>query len=462
MSRPPLVPLRPHKHATESILGYFLRIAKTNHFSNADECIKSYYPDSIRLTHSKMQQFSIAKFVTYLTGREIAICDDDFIGRFSDPCQHFTEDKLSISEKPSICTECIKQHGYIKSEWQYVLNSYCNEHQCSHINVCPHCEREFQWNVALLNLKCQRCGGKLTAPITAEPLYIINQKNKDGNERKHYQKQLLETAKRLVRPFDFMTTEISVSPIMINNWNALLELAALHIEQKLNIPSAYMLRDTEKANDKYTDFTQSLIVHGASLKDQEKPTSEKARDLLDNKALQKWFGLQECHIDLCLRLGLIKPVLKKNYVTPIYDYQDLRNMFSGLKILLNEGHSISNVANEAPSFWCDPRDIITGILTRKISIRFEHSSRPSFHGAWVDKSEALQYFDSRKTLLDNLLISEDIAYEVFAGPKNIWDKILQSDLETYTSNNSKKMVATKSLQLALSKLHFTKSDTINK
>jgi hypothetical protein len=462
MIRPPLVPLRPQKHVNESIIGYCLRIAKVNHFSNADECIKSYYPNSIRLTHSMMQQFSIAKFVTYLTGREIAICDNDFIGRFSDPCQHYNEDKLSISDKPSICTQCIKQHGYIKSEWQYVLNSYCNEHQCSHINVCPHCERELQWNVALLNLKCQRCGENLTSPATAEPLHIINQKNKDRNERKHYQKELLETAKLLVRPFDFMTTKISVRPVMIKNWNTLLELAALHIEQNLGIPDAYMLRDTENLNDKYTDFTLSLIVHGTSLRDQEKPTSEKARDLLDNKALEKWFGIQECHIYLCLSLELIKPVLKKNYVTPIYDYQDLRNIFSSLKVLRGEGHSISSVANEAPLFWCQPRDIITGILTRKISVRFKHPSRPSFHDAWIDRSEALQYFDSRRTLLNTQVISEDVAFEVFAGPKNIWDKMLQSDLETYPTNSSKKMVATKSLQNALSKLHLTKSDIVNK
>lgn len=456
MSRPPLVPLRPHKHTNESILGYCLRIANQNHFSNADECIKSYYPNSIRLTHSEIQQFSIAKFVTYLTGREIAICDDDFIGRFSDPCQHYTEDKLSISDKPSICTGCIKEHGYIKSEWQYVLNSYCDEHQCSHINVCPLCERELQWNVALLNLKCQRCGENLTSPITAEPLHIINQRNKDRNERKHYQKQLLETAKLLVRPFDFMTTKISVRPIMIKNWNTLLELAALHIEQNLGIPDAYMIRDIENANDTYTDFTQSLIIYGASLREQEKPTSEKARDLLDNKALQKWFGIQECHIDLCLSLEMIKPVLKKNYVTRIYDYQDLINMFSSLKVLEDEGHSISSVANEAPLFWCHPRDIETGILTRKISVRFKHPTRPSFHEAWVDRNEARQYFDSQQTLLKSGVIGEDIAFEVFAGSPSIWDKMLQTDLETYPTNSSKKMITTKSLQQALSKRHLKK------
>ncbi|MFQ3249119.1 MAG: hypothetical protein ACI9O6_000923 [Glaciecola sp.] len=460
MNRPPFVPIRPHKRENESVLGYLLRIAKVNHFLCADEFIKSYYPNSIKLAHSMNHQHSIAKFVAYVTGREVNHSEDEFIGRFSKSEQHYVEDKLSISEKPSICTECIKQDGYIKAEWQYVLNSYCKEHQRTHVNVCSHCQRELQWNVALLNLKCQRCGAKLNSKECPEPLHIIQQKNKSNLERKQYQEQLLKTAKTLVRPFDFMLTKIPVRPIMINNWCALIELAAQHIENKQDVANPYELRDSLDTACMYTDFTQSPLFHGATLREKEKLTTQFLRDLLDKNAIRRWFGLQECHIDLCLSLGLIKPVLKKNYVTPIYDYQDVKQIFAHLKILDDKGINISSAANEAPIFWCHPDNLITGILTRKISVRFEHPSQPSFENAWVDMNEARQYFDSCKTLLKKGVIGEDIAFEVFAGPKNKWDTLLQSELETYPTNSKKKMVVTKSLQQALTKYKSTKRDAL--
>jgi hypothetical protein len=58
------------------------------------------------------------------------------------------------SLQPRICPECIKEFGYIKSEWMNLNNLVCLKHNCLLVDYCRHCQQQLQWSISLLTNKC--------------------------------------------------------------------------------------------------------------------------------------------------------------------------------------------------------------------------------------------------------------------------------------------------------------------
>lgn len=47
--------------------------------------------------------------------------------------------------RPKICSECLRESGYIKKVWEFALVTACPLHKCLLLGVCPKCEEHISW-----------------------------------------------------------------------------------------------------------------------------------------------------------------------------------------------------------------------------------------------------------------------------------------------------------------------------
>lgn len=48
--------------------------------------------------------------------------------------------------RPRVCPQCLTQHGFCRSEWDFVLIVACPRHDCLLEDRCPVCDRALDWN----------------------------------------------------------------------------------------------------------------------------------------------------------------------------------------------------------------------------------------------------------------------------------------------------------------------------
>lgn len=450
----PILPFRPLPQRHENAMGYVIRLANANHFRNLTEFLKAYSVGKLSFQYNEL---SIAAYITLavrLTGHKLETSNFPIAGEWSEDPEFENSKRLTFSRKPCICPECIRENGYIKSAWQYTVASFCTVHKCSIINVCPSCRRELVWNTHLLNLKCQRCNRTLTSETIIEPPHISEMRAMTDEQKWRYAAKLRELAPTYMRPFDLMVKSIGKAPIMIDNWNALYTLIANHLQKKIEKPSAYLLRTT--ANAEYKDYIQSPLMRGMMGVSKRKPTNEECRNFMDGRALKHWFGLEPYHLQTCLDMKYAKVVFKTPYSnTLIYDFTDWQIMFRKFRVLQGEGTDITQVASEAPVFWCHEEEVVVGVLRGKIPVRFKNSEAPDFREAWVDRAAAHYYLRKQKTLRrGSVMTISQVCYALGVKGKEIRKLIKNGILKEYQTTSHIELVSIDSVDNIIETVDF--------
>ena len=458
-----LLPLRPTLHSDENVLGYIIRLAKTNHFDCISRMFTSYLLPSASVAYSKSTLEKNTLLAEKLIGRSLP-SDSVFVaGAFSGELAVQDSKRFSISRKPCICTECVRDEGFLKSEWQYTLNSFCEKHSCELINVCPKCNTELKWDVCLLNLQCHHCHSDLRSRVLTEtPAHIRMLSVVKNKEHCAMTEQLFDTAHKLMRPFDLMEKRITQSPKMLRNWNELFDSAARIIADKAVIPSAYEFLTGNADKSLFKEYVVSPLSQGMRSALKRSPTDEDCRNFMNNKGLYKWFGLLPYHMDCCVRMSYVKVVFKKEYCgSLIYDFRDWQRILSKFRPLDNVGAHIKSVEVEAPVFWCHEEEVVVGILRGKIPVRFANPTMPNFSEAWVDRKATHKYLRKQQTLLKEPLVTSRQAMLVLGNQKGaLKEMIRNNDLRTHRSSPRESFVCIDSLQQQVNSGNFPNRDKI--
>lgn len=51
-------------------------------------------------------------------------------------------------KNPAICPHCLKEDGYLRSDWDLRLVTTCTRHKVQLIDTCPSCKKKLTWNRA--------------------------------------------------------------------------------------------------------------------------------------------------------------------------------------------------------------------------------------------------------------------------------------------------------------------------
>lgn len=444
-----LLPLRPIMHNGENVLGYIVRLAKTNHFDCISRMLTFYLLPPASTAYSASTLDKNTNLAERLVGRNLNDVRDLVAGEFSNESVVRDSKRFSISRKPCICSECVREEGIVKSEWQYTPNSFCENHGCEHINVCPSCNAELKWDVCLLNLKCYKCHYDLRSKALREaPAHLKKLRGLSGEQRRAFTEQLFDTAYKLMRPFDLMEKRITQSPKMQGNWNELYEHAARVLTGKEVIPSAYEFLTGNADRDQFKEYIGSPLAQGMRSALKRSPSDEDCRNFMNNESLYKWFGLLPYHMDCCVSMKYVRVVFKKEYCgSLIYDFRDLQRMFSKFRPLEHNGTHIKEVEAEAPVFWCHEEEVVVGILRGKIPVRFNNPTMPNFNEAWIDRKAAHKYLRKQQTLLKETLVTSRQAMLALGNQKDAVKELKRSnELKIHRTSSRESFIFTESLK----------------
>ncbi|ARP00900.1 hypothetical protein K08M3_40600 [Vibrio alginolyticus] len=212
------LPCRPRPQLGESLAGYTTRLASVNCWTSAkglakDMCCK---PFAILLRNSD----KLRQELDSLTGHsdELYVCDTRHPLLLRDNERSF---KYVTLLKPRICPDCISEHGIHYAVWQIAGLGYCEKHQYKLIHRCPACLHDLEWNEALLENKCDKCGEKFRGLQQRLPDYIYRLGALAKSKRIDAYADLLLAAQRGLRPFDSIFDEKEHIPESIDWEDAL-------------------------------------------------------------------------------------------------------------------------------------------------------------------------------------------------------------------------------------------------
>ena len=171
----------PAPHATESMLGYVLRISETNGYDTPWHVLSTA---GIQRDHSYTAGFPARKLaaalglaVTALDGLAYARSDGNagyqLLGQELGRSQRTLPLRLTA---PKICVQCVEEHGFIDAFWDLAAAFACPVHRREALRHCPACEQKLKW--ARPGLLTCRCGASLaeveTAPVPDEVASLMD------------------------------------------------------------------------------------------------------------------------------------------------------------------------------------------------------------------------------------------------------------------------------------------------
>lgn len=149
MQSEPSFPLRDTVRPGESGQGYVLRMATDNRLRGLP-FVKSGLGRSRFHTLDADDASRISKWFGAPQGEL-----EDALGRisrdaakrgFSYAGQEIGRSYFLNRGRPRVCPKCLSQHGFCRSEWDFVLVVACPRHECLLEDRCPVCDRALDWN----------------------------------------------------------------------------------------------------------------------------------------------------------------------------------------------------------------------------------------------------------------------------------------------------------------------------
>ena len=438
-----LITARPYLKEGESLIGYVIRLARLNMYSNVQQFIKEWASLKIVANATTGQQHRLAAFVSEITGHNICFDESSLYGRFTTLVGAVANQ--SFSHKPSICPKCIEELQYIKAQWQFLPASFCEKHQCGHINICPTCKRQLKWNVHLLNLQCQMCDANLTSPeLLKEPIHIS--RLDDTN----YVNNLVKTSASMLRPNDFMQKKLVKSQILYANWNSIFEATAIKMESsELGLsPYGRLFSNQERQHDTAPEFMVSPLKSAFKKAIGKELDNNFSRYLVSKRVVTEVTGISNEALDYLMKNNVLMQVFKIpicfNY---IFDIRDIAKLIKNAKSLKGKGKNHKVFVEQISPFYSDAWKVSIGVLQGKIKIQFDDPIEPHFDNADIDESDALSFvYQYCQVETSTSIPYKQVAQILDKSPEQIIALYKNKKLDGLRSNNTNLFVCRKSLK----------------
>jgi len=216
----------PLNHSTTEQPGFHLvKLAKLHGYQSAKDMLKAYdfrFPKKIG--RELIQYNHIISSLNY----DAQVIDNANEIEF-DAERYF---KSMVHPNVQVCPQCLIE-GKAPFEHRYVMNTHCHEHSCLLIDTCKHCQSKLEWDVSLVDVKCNKCGKTLESASEALPTLQLYLSVLDDKKIRPFLHDLSLAASHILRPLDAMPENIST--IYINSWSELFNSAfeLLTIEKKV-------------------------------------------------------------------------------------------------------------------------------------------------------------------------------------------------------------------------------------
>lgn len=438
-----LITARPYLKEGENLIGYVIRLARLNMYSNVQQFVKEWTSLKVVVNATIGQQQRLATFVSEITGHSICFDESSFYGRFTNLSEAVTNQ--SFSHKPSICPACIEELHYIKAEWQFLPASFCKEHQCGHINICPNCKRELKWNVHLLDLHCQMCDANLTSPSTSkEPIHIS--RLDDFN----YVTKLVSTSTSLLRPNDFMQKKYVKSQILNANWNDIFEAAAFKLESgELGLsPYAKLFSNSKRQHDNAPEFMVSPLNSAFKKAKGKELDNNISRYLVSKRVVTEITGISKEALNYLIEHDVLTHIFQKPVCFDyIFDIRDVAVLIKNVRYLRGKGKNFKAFVEQMSPFYSDAWKLSVGVLQGKIKIKFDDPEQPHFDHADIDRADAISFTRQYCTAETSTSIPyKQVARILDKTPEQIIVLYENNKLNGLLSNNKNLFVCRKSLK----------------
>jgi hypothetical protein len=158
----PLLVRHPAPNATESLLGYVLRVSEGNGYSSpwSIYCLAGMKSNETRASGVNLEK--LARITNWPQGKLDAIAYSAPHGqpRWARLLGHpVLPQDLSLT-RPRFCPRCVREKGFLEAHWDLALMVACPVHQCLLAASCPQCGHHLRWFRHGL-LECE-CGGDLS------------------------------------------------------------------------------------------------------------------------------------------------------------------------------------------------------------------------------------------------------------------------------------------------------------
>lgn len=153
----------PTIRATESLLGYVLRVSETNGYDtpwqvlshariSRRQAISTDFPlDRLAsILNCPVSSLETSAYARRSTSRSI-----EYKALNHSLGHHLRKNTFRLNA-PALCPRCVSERGFIEAHWDIRLITACSRHSCTLINRCPSCCVPISWFRPGL-LKCQ-CG----------------------------------------------------------------------------------------------------------------------------------------------------------------------------------------------------------------------------------------------------------------------------------------------------------------
>ncbi len=162
----------PKPHATESLLGFVLRVSESNGYESP---VYVFQLAQIPRRMERAPGFPVERLAKILGQdpsdlRRIAYRAEETSGRPFKILDHFLGETLRSAplrlRRPAFCPQCVADEGYIDAFWDLTVAVACPTHRCEVVRSCAACGQPLMWRrPALLTCSC----GALLCDTTPRP-----------------------------------------------------------------------------------------------------------------------------------------------------------------------------------------------------------------------------------------------------------------------------------------------------
>lgn len=157
---------RPNPKIDESWRGYILRLAEVNHLDKPRAILRLFQTNSETIR----SRYPHWKPIAECTGKTEEQLGSIFLFELDTPFYRFMGHKIKKEffrfDSPAVCTECVKEKGYLHARWDVEYMNACHIHRKKLLTHCPACKRKLAWYRPGL-LRC-RCGFDFSEQVGVE------------------------------------------------------------------------------------------------------------------------------------------------------------------------------------------------------------------------------------------------------------------------------------------------------
>ncbi len=155
-----LLPRHPAHHATESLLGYILRLSQENGYETPTSILSRarIRPANLRQSYKLTE---VAKLTKCFPASMLSIAYHLHAKKRSQHCllNHVVRQQDLSLTRPKLCPECAKEQGFLEAYFDLTVMIACPIHKKMLVEICPHCHQALRWRRPGLS-ECV-CGAQL-------------------------------------------------------------------------------------------------------------------------------------------------------------------------------------------------------------------------------------------------------------------------------------------------------------